>query len=349
MKKITVAYITPPFAQHQGRGVGVYTRNLIEELKRDHSITIKIATRQTIPRECDIVHFPYFDPFFLTLPFFNQQPTIITIHDVIPLVFPDHFPVGIRGKIKWYIQKEIAAHANAIITDSQTSKTDIIRLMGLPSEKVIPIHLAAHSRFTQIKNEKKLDTIRRKHQLPQRFVLYIGDANWNKNLPRIVAAVKQINATLVLVSQALGENKNNSHPWNVSAQEAMKAIKGDRRFLTRSISDSDELVALYNLASVFVFPSLYEGFGLPVLEAMACGCPVVCSDEGSLKEIIGSAALIVDPYDINSIADGIGEIYFNESAQNIYSLAGFTQAKKFSWKKTAAATLNVYRSVLRIS
>ena len=125
----------------------------------------------------------------------------------------------------------------------------------------------------------------------------------------------------------------------------MKEIHHDARFLIRTVSDANDLVAFYNLASTLAFPSLYEGFGLPVIESFACGCPVVCSQEGSLKEITGGAAVIIDPYDVNSIADGIGEVYFNESVQIQHSLAGLKQVKQFSWRKTAQLTAAVYQSV----
>lgn len=126
-----------------------------------------------------------------------------------------------------------------------------------------------------------------------------------------------------------------------------KIMEDNRLFFRLGFVPDSELVALYNIAFVFVMPSLYEGFGLPILEAMSCGCSVVTSREGSLREIGKDSVYYVDPYNANDIADGIGEIYFNENIAKEFSQKGLKQAKKFSWEKAARETISIYRKVLQ--
>ena len=188
-----------------------------------------------------------------------------------------------------------------------------------------------------------LASIREKYKLPEKFVLYVGDVTWNKNLPRLIEAIKKINLTLVMVGSALVQKEfDHLNPWNQDLLKVQKQVENDKRIIRLGFIPTKDLVALYNLAAVFVMPSIYEGFGLPILEAMSCGCPVVTTKEGSVPEVAGSAAYYVDAYDINDIANGIGEVYFNQKLQKELSQKGVMQAKNFSWEKTAGETMNVY-------
>jgi len=330
---------------HKVRGVGFYLEYLKRSLLKyypDNTYHF-FARGEKIP-SVDLVHYPYFDPFFLTLPLLEKRTRVVTVHDLTPLVFPQHFPSGIKGNLRWQIQKLSLKNTTRIITDSQSSKEDVVQLLGEKSDKINVAYLAAAEEFTQIEKGVR---VKAKYNLPEKFVLYVGDVTWNKNLPRLIKAIQEINLTLVMVGKALVEKDfDKTNPWNKDLVEVNKLIENDKRFIRLGFLPTDDLVALYNSATVFAFPSIYEGFGLPVIEAMQCGCPVVTSKGGSLAEVAGEASMSVDPEDISSIANGIGEVFFNRKLQDELSKKGLTQAKKFSWKKTAEDTIASYKKAL---
>jgi len=140
---------------------------------------------EKLPKNIDLVHIPYFEPFFLTLPKVNKFKTVVTVHDLTPLVFPKEFPAGLKGKLKWQIQKGRLKKADHIITDSESSKEDIIKYVGVSESKISVVYLAAGEEFEKLKADNlKLKAVREKYDLPDPFCLYVGDVTWNKNLPR---------------------------------------------------------------------------------------------------------------------------------------------------------------------
>ncbi|MBI2028401.1 MAG: glycosyltransferase family 4 protein [Candidatus Levybacteria bacterium] len=339
--------------QHRVRGSGYYLENLKTSLLQyypQHKYTF-FTRGQKIPKNIDLVHYPYFEPFFLTLPLFSKVRTIVTVHDLIPFVFPRHFSGGLKGNIKWQIQKVSLKNTNAIITDSESSKQDIIRFTGIKNSKIHVIYLAPGEGFTRFKDTSnkirmKTQHFRKKYKLPDKFVLYVGDVTWNKNLPRLIESVKKANIPLVMAGKALIEkNVDLSNPWNKDFAKVLDLIERDNNIIRMGFISSEELVMLYNVATVFAMPSLYEGFGLPVLEAMSSGCPVVTARTGSLQEIAGESAFYVDPYDIDSISDGLKKVFFDQSVQKELIEKGLKQVKKFTWEKTVRETINVYRYV----
>lgn len=338
------------FLQHRVRGTGFYLNNLKSFLlKYYHENKYIFFTRgEKLSKDIDIVHYPYFEPFFLTLPIFSKNKTVVTVHDLTPLVFPNNFKSGLRGSLKWQIQKLALRTADAIITDSESSKKDIIKYASINEDKIKVVYLAAGEEFKQIQNsEFRTQNLRKKYNLPEKFALYVGDATWNKNLPRLIAAASKIDVPLVMAGKALvDENIDINNPWNKDLVRTQKLAKGNKNIFRLGFVPSGDLVALYNSATLFVMPSIYEGFGLPILEAMNCGCPVVASKWGSLTEVVGSAGKYVDPYDIGSIAQGIKEVFSDSSLQKKLSQKGTIQAKKFTWKKTADETMRVYKSVM---
>lgn len=337
---------------HKFRGTGSYTDNLIKSLEKyDKLHKYTFFTRKGfVPKNADLVHYPYFDPFFLTLPLRKKVPVVVTVHDLIPLVFPQHFPRGLKGEIKWQIQRWSLRGVAAIIVDSECSKEDVARFTGVSEEKIFVVHLAAGEEFRIVKNSKfKVQSLRKKYNLPDKFVLYVGDATWNKNVPGLIKAIGKINVPLVLVGKQLADpDFDRSNPWNKDLMELEELTKNDKRIVKLGFVPLEDLVTIYNLATVCVLPSFYEGFGLPVLEAMSCGCPVVTSKAGSLPEVADEAAIYIDPSDTSDIANGIGEIYFNSEVREKFRKLGFLQAKKFSWKKTVQETVSVYEQSLGI-
>ena len=344
--------ISPLQTGHKVRGAGFYLENLKTALVKYYSQNeYKFFTRgEKLPEDVDLVHFPYFEPFFLALPIYKKYLTVVTVHDLTPIVFKKHFPRGLKGELKWQMQRYALKKADAIITDSNCSKRDIVKRVGVPAERVSVIYLSAGEEFKVIhSSESAVQDLREKYNLPEKFVLYVGDVTWNKNLPRLIEAVKSIGVPLVMVGKALvSEDFDKNNPWNKDLVKVQDLAKNDKNIIRLGFIPTQDLIAIYNVATVFVMPSLYEGFGLPILEAMSCGCPVITAKEGSLEEVAGEAALYVDAYSKESIAKGIKEVFENPILQKKLLQEGLKRVNEFSWKKTAAETLEVYKKVTEL-
>lgn len=344
---------SPLKTTHAARGIGFYTKHLVESLRefckgeKYKDVEIEV-NRKNKEKAFDLIHYPYFDLFFSTLPVRKRGKTVVTIHDVTPLVFPNKYPPGLKGKVKFAIQKFSLGGVGAVITDSQNSKKDISKYLGYPKEKIYVVYLAPREIFKPVSDLLLLDGIRNKYKLPLKFVLYVGDVNWNKNVLGLVKACKKIGTPVVIVGkQALGENFDRTHIENKPLVQLVKLYGEDRGVLRLGFVSDEDLVGIYNLATVYCQPSFYEGFGLPILEAMACGCPVVSSKTSSLPEICGGGALMVDPENDGEMARGIKTLLDDRKKRVKFQEKGFRQVKKFTWEKTAQETLEVYRKVLK--
>jgi glycosyltransferase involved in cell wall biosynthesis len=341
--------ISPLQTGHKVRGPGFYLEHLKDALVKyfpDNNY-IFFQRGEKIPNDVDLVHFPYFEPFFLALPIYKKFKTVVTVHDLTPIVFPQAFPRGIKGEIKWQMQKYALKKADAIITDSQCSKKDIVKLTGINSSKIHVVYLAAGEQFQKLETGDWKSEIIRKYSLPDKFLLYVGDVTWNKNLPRLLDAIKELGIPLVMIGKSLAsENYDRDNPWNADLNRVNELVKGDANIIRLGFVEMDELVKIYNLAVALIMPSLYEGFGLPILEAMACGCPVITSKEGSLPEVAGDAAFYVAAYDIDNLTKGIEKVFNDKDLQANLIKDGLGQVKKFSWKKTAQETFRVYKTVV---
>lgn len=337
------------FLQHRVRGTGFYLKSLKESLLKYYPENeYEFFNRsEKIKSRPDITHYPYFEPYFLTLPSNIDLTNVVTVHDLTPLVFKDEFPGGIRGEIKWQIQRRRLKHAGAIITDSNSSKKDINKFCGIDNSKIHVVYLAAAAHFKQVSEERKREIIK-KFGLPKDFILYVGDVTWNKNLPGLIEAVNKTGFYLIIAGAAFAnESFDRSNPWNKDLFRSQNLAKKNNRIISTGFVDDNDLVALYNAAKIFVMPSFYEGFGLPVLEAMQSGCPVITTKKGSLPEVAGEAAYFVDPNDIDSIAKGIKEVMGNSALRQKLRELGLKQTKKFTWEKTANETLEVYKSIIK--
>lgn len=335
--------------QHRFRGTGFYTKNLIDTLQRydKKNIYTFFERGDKLPKDVDLIHYPYFEPFFLTLPFIQKIPYIVTVHDLTPLVFPKYFPIGIKGRIKWEAQKRSLKRAKGVITDSNSSKNDIIKFASISPKKIDVVYLAASRKF-QKKNisDREKEDLKYKYKLPSKFALYVGDATWNKNLPRLIKASISANIPLVLTGKALLDpDYDNLNPWNKDLSLVQELSKNNKNIIKIGFVEDKDLVYLYNIAVIFVMPSAYEGFGLPILEAMACGCPTITSDEGSIPEVAGDAAYYVNANDVKSIENGMKEMFHDELLRSRFRDKGFIQAKKFTWRKTTEQTEAVYRKI----
>ena len=334
--------------QHRVRGTGFYLQNLQTSLEKyfpENKYTY-FKRGDLLEKDIDVVHYPYFEPFFLTLPVFSKNKIIVTVHDLTPLVFPKHFKSGLKGNLKWQLQKLALKNADAIITDSESSKKDIVKYAGINQARVKVVYLAAGSEFKKIEIRNLKLEIKKRYNLPDRFALYVGDATWNKNLPRLIEAASKANISLVMVGKALVDKvEDRQNPWNSDLVKVQDMAEQNKNIFRLGFVPSEDLVALYNAATLFVMPSIYEGFGLPILEAMSCGCPVVASKGGSLVEVVGEAGRYVDPYDTDSIATGISEVFNSPNLQKELSQKGIIQSRKFTWEKTAKETMDAYKGI----
>lgn len=339
--------ISPLSSGHKVRGVGFYLEHLKQALityfpKHNY---LFFNDRKELSGDIDVVHYPYFDPFFITLPINKKYKTVVTVHDLTPLVFPDHFPAGIKGNLRWQLQKHNLRKVDAIIADSFASKQDIVKIAGIAENKVDVAYLAAGEKFK--KSTKAESQIITKYKLPEKFALYVGDVTWNKNVPRLVKAAIEANIPLVMIGKSLtAKDFDASNPWNKDLVEVQKLTENNNTIYTLGFVPDEDLVAMYNAATVFVFPSIYEGFGLPVIEAMQSGCPVITTKGGSLEEVAGEAAYQINPYSEKDLAEALIKVFNNKSLQNELITKGLKQAVKFSWRKTAEETIEVYKKVI---
>lgn len=343
----------PLSTEHRMRGTGVYTKNLIDALQKyEKGHTYSFFTRgDAIPKKTDAVHYPFFDPFFLTLPFFKQFPTTVTVHDLIPLVFPDKFRAGIRGRLKWQIQRLSLMGAAAILTDSECSKKDIVRLTGKQKEKIHVVPLAPSPRYKTITDDTVLKSMRQRYHLPESYILYVGDVNWNKNVAGLVQAWKLIHAKLGRSKEAklvlAGSAFSNTELRETRDILQLIHTLGLAKSIVRpGFIKEEDMSALYSAANCVVLPSWYEGFGFPILEAMMSGVPVVGTTGGSVPEIIGPARS-ADPSNVHDLARAVREtMMLTPTARKQLVKQELEWARQFSWRRVARETVAVYEKLV---
>jgi glycosyltransferase involved in cell wall biosynthesis len=345
--------ISPLETSHAVRGIGVYTDRLTKALHKyqnQHSY-IYFSRGQSVPAEADIVHIPYFDPFFLTLRNYSK-PTVVTVHDLIPIRHSEHFPRGIRGDIKWKLQKWMLRTADRIITDSLASKNDITEHTQIPEEIIDVIYLAPDGMFSRELSKSNLAKVKTKYRLPTDYLLYTGDVNWNKNIPGFIDAYhlvktdRRIHAPvrnrlkLVLVGKAFADDQL-AEMKEINGKIKALNLTGD--VLKVGYVEQLDIPSIYKLASCYIQPSFAEGFGLPPLEAMACGCPVVTSGSSSLAEIAGPSvsAASASPHDLSDAIVRTLRMSVKQRADLLRDCK--TWAARFSWEKTARETAAVYQ------
>jgi len=261
---------------------------------------------------------------------------ITTIHDMTCLRFPETVKQGTLGRLKRGISYSLE-RSDHILTISEFSKREIMELLSVPEEKISVISCA----FSLNGTGADWRQIEEKWQLRKPYLLYVGTIEPRKNLTRLLKAfslLKRENSIPHQLVLAGGKGWNNEEIYR-TAKEMENVI------FTGYISE-EEKIALYQNAEVFLFPSIYEGFGIPPLEAMTCGCPVVCANAASLPEVVGDAARLVDPLDEADIAQGIWEVLSNEELRNQMREAGYRQAKKYSWNNSAKKLTDVCIKVL---
>jgi len=291
----------------------------------------------TIPRllkrhDIDVYHSTYY-----LMPYRPVVPTVLTVYDLIPALFPSS--VGLRARLFFRLTHRLALGASTVvIAISRTTGQALATHYRLPPEKIQVIHLGVAERFKPASTEA-IQTVRTKYGLPSDFALYVGINKPHKNLERLVRswqkAFRDTSRLLIIAG-----------PWDSRYDDVRRLLQRpevqSNVRLIGPVNDAD-LPILYSAARLFVFPSLYEGFGLPVLESMACGTPVACSDIPALREVAGNAAVYFDPEDVDSIGLVLSELDADDSSQEKLREAGLCRAATFTWDAAAAATLEVYR------
>jgi len=271
----------------------------------------------------------------------RRVPTVLTVHDLIFHIFPQHH----KRLNYWYLNAALPLYcrrASAVIAVSEATKADLVRLYGLDPAKITVVHEAAEPHFTPALPDQ-VQAVRARYQLPDRYLLHVGTIEPRKNLDRLLDALHRLRAggedvRLVIVG---------SKGWLYHSffQRLEDLALGDAVAMPGYVPDAD-LPAVYSGARLAVMPSLYEGFGLPVLEAMACGTPVACSHTSSLPEVGGDAARYFDPTDVATMADAIQAVWNDQSLRESMRQAGLARAARFSWARAADETLAVYQRLI---
>jgi len=289
----------------------------------------------------DLLHVPYFAP-----PFFPRTPIVVTIHDIIPLRLPQY---RTDPKMKAYLQLITrAAHkATLIITISQHAKQDMIEALKLPAERIRVIYEAAGDEYQPITDSEVMANMRTRYGLNDRYILYLGGLDQRKNVPQLVRAFAHLyqqmgdpNLQLLIA----GNPEKLSGPLFPDPRPIAADLGMDGQIVYRFIEEEDK-PAIYSGASVFVFPSLYEGFGLTPLEAMSCGAPVICSNRTSLPEVVGDAAISFDPDNMREMVQAMYSVLTQNKMQVDLRARSLQRAAQFSWRKTAIETMAVYEEV----
>jgi glycosyltransferase involved in cell wall biosynthesis len=313
---------------------------LVPETSGNYSLAEQLQIPRALRREgVTLFHAPHY-----VLPPLVTCRSVVTIHDCIHLMFPQY----LRSRLAFaYARASIgmaARRATRVLTVSESSKRDILRFVDVPPEKIDVIYNGYDERFGAEPREEDVVRVRERYQLHDEFVLYAGNVKPHKNLERVIQALHRVRARgldhlkLVLIGDEISK-----YP---TLRQSVHRHRLDKYVRYFGFQPAATLVAFYRLARAFVFPSLYEGFGLPPLEAMANLTPVVTSNLSSMPEVVGDAAVLVDPYDPQSIADGIRRAISDEPLRQTLIERGRLRAQAFSWREAAVRTLGVYREAI---
>jgi glycosyltransferase involved in cell wall biosynthesis len=266
---------------------------------------------------------------------------VVTLHDVTFLLLPNRYPPLRR----YYMQSLTwlsSRIADAIITPSDTVARDVTKALRAPDDRVVSIHEAPGPQYRPVGTDAQRE-MRRKHQLPDRYVLSVGSLEPGKNRGRLIRAYSDATGTgndcpLIIVGQPAWQYEADYH--------LVRQLHLDQRVRFLGYVPDDDLPAMYSAATAFAYPSLYEGFGLPVLEAMACGTPVLTSNTSATAEVAGDAALLVDPWNEHAIQASLSRLLTDDALQDELRQRGFKRAAQFSWDRTARETLAIYEAAV---
>jgi glycosyltransferase involved in cell wall biosynthesis len=311
----------------------------VEQVWWEQAGIVRAGARERI----DLLHCPYWSN-----PLWSPWPTVVTVHDVIQFVLKEYKWRKI-SRLYFGLVSRAARRADAIITVSECSKRDIVKLLRVPPERIHVIGNAVDDDdFHPVRDAWLLASVRERYGIGSRFILYFGGFDLRKNVPRLIEAYARLPEHLRREYQLVvaGRYHNLGHPLFPDPRETVRrlGLEGNVVF-TGQIREQDK-APLFSAATVFAFPSLYEGFGIPVLEAMACGTPVLTSNLSALPEVAGDAGLLIDPYDTDAIAQGLVDLLDHQERREELARRGLERARRFTWRQVAEQTVRVYRSVV---
>lgn len=344
--------------QGQRTGIGHYTERLIAALREvapEHTF-VPLNSAQERPMQLqrrlwwqqlqvplrahrahpDLLHVPGFDA-----PLWHVAPTVLTCHDLIGALFPANLPPISRFYWSRWLPFSLR-FADAIIADSHATRRDIERLTSIPPARIQVVHLAVDGRFAPQAVEQIM-ACRERYHLPKRFILYVGTIEPRKGIDTLIDAFARLAPKFPALGLVIAGKKG--WYWESILSKITAANLEARIHVTGYVEDGD-LPALYSAAQVLAFPSRYEGFGLPLLEGMACELPVVCSTAASLPEICGDAGIQVAPDEPDALAAALESILDSPELASHLRQQGTIRAKQFTWRRTAQNTLDVYTALL---
>jgi glycosyltransferase involved in cell wall biosynthesis len=314
---------------------------VVPEPASPYSLAEQVRIPMALRREhVDLFHSPHY-----VLPPLIHCRSVVTIHDCIHLMFPQYLP-GRVAHAYAKVQMWTAAHrSDRVLTVSETSKQDILRRFRIPADKVTVVYNAIDERLTIPPAPEDFARVRVRYQLRDPFALYVGNIKPHKNLERLIEAFRELrqqpefeSLKLVIIGDEISKYQG--------LRRAVHRHKLHKHVRFFGFVAPETLGVLYRLARVFVFPSLYEGFGLPPLEAMYFGTPVVTSNVSSLPEVVGDAAILVDPYSSESIAEGMRRALLDEELRASLREKGMARAREFSWESSVRQIHEVYTEVM---
>lgn len=347
---------------NSSRGVSRYAGNIVENLSKidKKNEYIKILPTSAPAQSTLKDHFEFenmitkYSPDLVFHPdnreFLRMNiPSVVTIHDLTPYKFPEYIfstnlLMNLRQRFFYFLQKvAIKKNTDIIITVSENTRRDAISIFNFDPNKVIAIYEGIEDFFKPEKDGKVIERIKNKYKIEGDYTFYIGGFGKHKNVSTFIEAFSVIskeykNLKLVLGGRTSTDDTSgqNAYPQLVKLIEKLKLSE---RVLFTGFIENEDLPVIYSGAKLFVYPSLYEGFGFPPLEAMACGTPVISSNAGSLSEVIDDGGILFDPLDLNALTQNILKLLKSEKERESFSEKGIARAKQFSWEDTARKTL----------
>ncbi len=356
-------------------GVGYYVSNLLEEIIRADNLNQYCLISNDGKLELKLSNFNYYKTWIsnenhivgdlwenLLLPVFLRQKnidvfhgpafmipmltgnfrTVATIYDIVAYIHPETVPRKYALYMKVLI-KMAAKRADKVITTSLSTKNDLVKRLNVPEKNIQVIYGAATKMFAPLDSEEQRTEIKRKFGIRDKYMFFVGNLEPRKNLVRLMEAFHH-------ASQKLGEDYQlvicGKNGWLYKdIFKTYERLKGNQDIILTNYVGTQDLLSLYQAANMFVFPTLYEGFGLPPLEAMACGVPVITSNLSSLPEVVGEAAITINPFDVGEISDAMVRLASSETLRKSLIEDGLRQAKRFTWEKAAQETIEVYHSL----
>lgn len=361
---------------YRGTGIGTYTYQLISSLNKidkqndyllftpeGYSSDIKFNRNFDIKSIADTMALDFWDDVNIPnelydkninlyhvpqngvgLPIEKNHPFVITLHDTIPI----HMPETVGDRYLNIFQKDMAgivSRCDGIITVSEFSKEDISRDFNYPKEKIFVTHLASEGIYKPIDKNLCKEVLKKHYGLDSNYILYVGGFSPRKNIVGLIEAFSRIiNVIPKDTNLVIAGNKGKSYSIYKACAERLKI---EDRVIFPGFISMEHMPHLYNNASLFVYPSFYEGFGLPPIEAMACGIPVITSNVTSIPEVVGDAALLFNPKETEVLSEKICEALMNEHLRISLIVKGFEKARALSWDKTAIETLKAYEAIIK--